>query len=168
MEKMKKWFSAAFAAAVFLTGCSAAPAADSPKEEETTKDNQKEDKETPVKDESSRSDKTESSSSTSDNNNNTADSDSQVLSVDEVLENPDEWLNETIVVRGMTPQAVSETNAEGQGISFLYQEGQAGDTDHAIRFIVPEDAPGTSVIEVSGTLHQDADGYILENTSLAD
>lgn len=163
---MKKWFSAAFAAAVLLTGCSATPASGQNQNEPAAdQEDQKKTQEPEPADEKNTSQKTDSSSqkdsSTSDKPDETV-----VLSVDEILQDPESCTGRQILVKGETPQTVLKEDAQGNPISLLYQEGKAGDTDHAIRFIVPKDAPGTSVIEVSGTLNQDEDGYILEDTAL--
>ena len=139
---MKKWFSAAFAAAVLLTGCSATPASGQNQNEPAADQEDQKKTQEPEPDET------------------------VVLSVDEILQDPESCTGRQILVKGETPQTVLKEDAQGNPISLLYQEGKAGDTDHAIRFIVPKDAPGTSVIEVSGTLNQDEDGYILEDTAL--
>lgn len=158
---MKKWLSAAFAAAVLLTGCSAA--SDEGHQEPTADHKEQEDQ----KDQDTQKDeKTSNSEKTSGSETDKVDKQA-ILTVDEVLESPDSFIGKQITVRGETPQTIIEEDADGNGISLLYQEGSAGDTDHAIRFIVPKDAPGASVIEVSGTLNQGSDGYILEETTLA-
>lgn len=158
---MKKWLSAAFAAAILVTGCSAA--SDEGHQEPTADQKEQEDQ----KDQNTEKDqKTSDTDKTSGSETDKAD-EPEILTVDEVLESPNSFIGKQITVRGETPQTIIEEDADGNGVSLLYQEGNSGDTDHAIRFIVPKDAPGTSVIEVTGTLNQDSDGYILQETALA-